>query len=227
MSTVALAGPGTFLGSSIGKKVVMAVTGLMLFGFVLGHMAGNLQVYLPHPEEAMRSYALFLHGFLHGAGIWVARLGLLAAAVLHIWAATALTIQNKEARPVGYRQWVGWESTYASRTMRWSGVILLSFIIFHLLHLTTGQVHPQFEDMNPYRNLVTGFQQLPVSIFYILSMVLLGMHLAHGIWSMLQTLGLSHPRYKKLAQKAAVALASLVVLGNISFPIAVLAGILK
>jgi succinate dehydrogenase/fumarate reductase cytochrome b subunit (b558 family) len=159
MSTVALAGPGTFLGSSIGKKVVMAVTGLMLFGFVLGHMAGNLQVYLPHPEEAMRSYALFLHGFLHGAGIWVARLGLLAAAVLHIWAATALTIQNKEARPVGYRQWVGWESTYASRTMRWSGVILLSFIIFHLLHLTTGQVHPQFEDMNPYRNLVTGFQQ--------------------------------------------------------------------
>ena len=115
----------TFLGSSIGRKVVMAATGVILFGYVLGHLAGNLQVYLPNGREAMNGYGAFLHHVLHGAGIWIARAVLLVAVILHIWSATSLTLSSRAARPVGYRERHWTESTYASRTMRWSGVILL------------------------------------------------------------------------------------------------------
>lgn len=217
----------TFLGSSIGRKVVMALTGAILFIYVLGHLAGNLQVYLPNAREAMNSYGLFLHNAFHGAGIWIARAVLLAAVALHIWSATSLTVSSRAARPVGYRerQWV--ESTYASRTMRWSGVILIVFIVYHLLHFTVGSAHPDFQPGDVYHNLVLGFQSVPVSLFYIFSMILLGLHLRHGVWSMFQTLGVSHPRYIRWAHVAAWILAAIVVLGNVSFPIAVLAGIVK
>jgi succinate dehydrogenase / fumarate reductase cytochrome b subunit len=120
----------TFLGSTIGKKVVMASTGVVLFGFVLGHMAGNLQLYLG--SEALNHYAVWLREFLHGGGLWIARAVLLGCVGLHIWAAASLTIADRAARPVGYREWEARESTFASRTMRWSGVFLLAFVIYHL-----------------------------------------------------------------------------------------------
>ena len=214
-----------FLASSIGRKVVMAVTGVILFLFVLGHMFGNLQVYLG--PEAMNHYAVYLRQVLHGAGLWVARGVLLAAVVLHIWAATSLTLRSRAARPVGYRERQWREATYASRTMRWSGVILFFFIIYHLLHFTTGTVHPNFVEGDVYHNFVTGFQSVPVSIFYILAMIFLGLHLRHGVWSMFQTLGVSHPRYIAIAKACAWAFAALIVIGNVSFPIAVLAGVIK
>ena len=215
----------TFWRSSIGRKVVMAVTGAILFGFVLGHLAGNLTVYLG--PEALNGYAVFLRQFLHGAGLWVARAVLLLSVILHIWSATSLTLSSRAARPVGYRERQWTESTYASRTMRWSGVIILFFVIYHLLHFTFGTVHPSFVEGDVYHNFVTGFQSVPVSIAYIIAMIFLGLHLRHGVWSMFQTLGVSHPRYIRWAHVGAWIFALIVVVGNCSFPIAVLAGLVK
>jgi succinate dehydrogenase / fumarate reductase cytochrome b subunit len=210
--------------STIGRKIVMAVTGCMLVGFVIAHMIGNLQVYLgPGP---INEYGESLRHILHGAGIWIARGGLLLAVLLHIWSATSLTLQNRAARPRGYRKQQWNESTYASRTMRWSGVTLLVFIVYHLLHFTVGSVHPDFIPGDVYHNFVVGFKVPLVSGFYILAMLLLGMHLYHGVWSMLQTLGLSHPRYNPLRHAFATVVAATVVIGNISMPVAVLAGII-
>jgi succinate dehydrogenase / fumarate reductase cytochrome b subunit len=214
-----------FLRSSIGKKVVMATTGVILFAFVVGHMIGNLQLYLG--AHALNEYSVFLREFLHGSGLWIARGVLLASVGLHIWAATSLTLANRAARPVGYREWHAREATYASRTMRWSGVILLLFVVYHLLHFTTGTVHPSFAHDDVYHNVVAGFRVVPVSLFYILAMLVLGMHLKHGVWSMLQTLGLGHPRYRRLAHAFAVVVAVVVVVGNISFPVAVLLGVVR
>ena len=214
-----------FLTSTIGKKIVMATTGIVLFGFVLGHMAGNLQLYLG--AGALNAYAVWLREFLHGAGLWIARAVLLACAGLHVWAAVSLTVVDRAARPVGYREWEPRESTYASRTMRWSGVFLLAFVIYHLLDLTFGVVNPHFVPGDVYHNVIASFRVVPVSLLYIAAMLLLWLHLRHGVWSMLRTLGLAHPRYEALAHRAAAAFATLVVAGNISFPLAVLLGVVK
>ena len=213
-----------FMRSSLGLKIVMALTGIVLFGFVIGHMIGNLQVYLG--PEVFNGYAASLRALGHGMLLWIARAGLLVAVGLHIWSAWRLTLMNSAARPVGYREVERRESTYASRTMRWSGVILLLFIVYHLLHFTIGvhAVHPQFVPGDAYHNFVTGFQNPLVSGFYVLAMLALGLHLYHGAWSFMQTLGLSHPRYDHL-RYAFAALVTLVILaGNISFPVAVLTG---
>jgi succinate dehydrogenase / fumarate reductase, cytochrome b subunit len=214
-----------FLTTTVGKKVVMAFTGLILFGFVIVHMLGNLQLYVS--AEAINDYGLSLRTLLHGAGIWLFRAVLLAAVLLHIWAMTALTLANRRARGVAYREWKARESTYASRTMRWSGVFLLAFIIFHLLHFTTGDVHPDFIPGDVYHNVISGFQVVPVAILYILATLALALHLFHGSWSMLQTLGLNHPRYNRLRNTICVGLAALVVIGNLSFPVAVLTGLIR
>lgn len=214
-----------YLRSSIGRKVVMAVTGAILFGFVLAHMAGNMQVYLG--PEAMNHYAVFLREFLHGWGLWIARAVLLAAVVLHIWSATSLTLTSRKARPVAYARQEWRESTYASRTMRWSGVLILAFVVYHLMHFTFGNAHPSFIEGDVYHNFIAGFRSWPASIAYIVAMLLLGLHLRHGIWSMFQTLGVSHPRSIAMAKTGAWIFAAIIVLGNISFPLAVLAGILR
>jgi succinate dehydrogenase / fumarate reductase cytochrome b subunit len=211
---------GRFFASSIGKKVVMAVTGVALFGFVIAHMLGNLQVYLG--PEALNAYAAGLRHL--GALLWLARLGLLVAVVLHIWSAYSLTQMNRAARPEGYREKEHRESTYASRTMRWSGVFLFLFIVYHLMHFTFGNVHPDFIPGDVYHNFVVGFRQTLVSVVYILAMLALGLHLYHGVWSFLQTLGLSHPRYNHLRHAFATLVTVIVVAGNISMPLAVLAG---
>ncbi len=217
--------PRGFARSSIGRKVIMASTGAILVGFVIAHMIGNLQVYLG--PEAMNHYAVFLRQVLHGAGLWIARIVLLVAAVLHIWAAASLTQTSRRARAIGYRERQWTESTYASRTMRWGGVIILLFVIYHILHFTTGTVHPNYVEGDVYHNFVEGFRVVPVSIAYIVAMLALGLHLRHGVWSMFQTLGVSHPRYIRAARALAWIVAIVVVVGNISFPLAVLAGIVK
>lgn len=214
-----------FAASTIGQKVVMAVTGIVLFGFVVGHMIGNLQAYMG--PEALNAYAVWLRELMHGAALWIVRAVLLLSVILHIWSATALTIDNRRARPIGYRKREYERSTYASRTMVWSGPILALFVIYHLLHFTFGTVHPSFVEGDVYHNFVAGFQSVPVSIFYIVAMLALGYHLYHGIWSMLQTLGLSHPRYNFLRHGFAGLMTAIVVVGNISFPLAVLTGVIR
>jgi succinate dehydrogenase / fumarate reductase cytochrome b subunit len=211
-----------FLASSVGRKVVMAATGVILFGFVTVHMLGNLTSYMG--ATAMNHYAEFLHTMIHGMGIWAFRAVLLTAVGLHIWAATTLTLDNMAARPTGYRAQQNVASTWASRTMRWSGVILAAFIIYHLLHLTTGTVHPAFDPANPYANFVNGFKVPAASGFYIVAQLCLGLHMWHGVWSCTQSLGLAHPRYDRLRRNFATGLTVLVVGVNISYPIAVLTG---
>ncbi len=200
----------------------MAATGLVLYGFVVAHMIGNLQVFLG--PEAINAYAEFLQHFLHGQGIWIARGVLLLAVALHVWAAVALTLSNWSARPLGYREWQARESTYASRTMVWSGPLLFAFIAYHLAHFTLGSAHPDFVRGDVFRNVVVGFQNPFASAFYILAMLALGLHMYHGFWSMLQTLGLSHPRWNRVRRGLSLLLAGAVVAGNISIPLAVLSG---
>jgi succinate dehydrogenase / fumarate reductase cytochrome b subunit len=212
----------SLFASSIGQKAVMAVTGLVLYGFVIGHMLGNLQVFLG--PEAINAYGEFLQAFLHGQGIWIARAVLLAALLLHLWAAVSLTLANWQARPRGYREWQARDSTYASRTMVWSGPLLFLFLAYHLAHFTVGSAHPEFVRGDVYRNLVVGFQNPFASGFYVLAMLALGLHMYHGFWSMLQTLGLSQPRWNRIRRGLSLLLAFLVIAGNISIPLAVLTG---
>ncbi len=210
-----------FFGSSVGKKMVMAVTGVILFGFVVGHMIGNLQIYLG--PETLDSYAALLKST--GGMLWVVRFGLLAAVGLHMWAATTLTLTSWSARPQGYRVVESRGSTYASRTMRWGGPILGLFILYHLLHLTVGSAHPNFDHERVFANVIQGFSTWWVSSVYIVAMLALGLHLYHGAWSMFQTMGLNHPRYDPLIRVFATVFALVVVIGNISIPAAVLSGL--
>ncbi len=219
--------PTTFLGSSVGKKIVMAVTGIVLSLFVLGHMVGNLQAFLPNGPEALDHYGAFLKGMLHGAGIWFVRGGLLLAVVLHAWAYLTLTTKSWAARPKGYAVTDYEEATFASRSMRWTGPILAAFIVYHLLHMTTGTVHPNFVEGKVYQNLVTGLAVVPVALFYVVAMGCLAFHLWHGAWSMLQTLGLSHPKYLAARKACAIVFTILVAGGFVVVPLAVLAGVLK
>ena len=220
-----LAKPVTFWQSTNGKKVVMAVTGVMMFGFVVGHMLGNLQMF--EAPEHINAYGHFLHNL--GELLWLERGVMLLAIALHILATVQLALRNKAARPVGYSRQQAINSSYASRTMYWSGPIVLAFIIFHLLQFTAGYVHPHatFTEGEVYANVVSGFQVWWVSAWYIFSMCLLGLHLSHGLWAMFQSVGLGHPRLTPMLRNAARAIAVVIVLGYISIPIAVLLGIIK
>jgi len=213
----------TLYGTSIGKKVVMAVTGIVFFGFVVIHMIGNLQIFAG--AEQLDGYAAFLHS--KPAVVWALRLILLGAVGLHVLAATQLTLQSWRARPRKYVKQRYQESDYAARTMRWSGPLLGLFIVYHLLHLTTGQAHTTFVAGNVYANVVAGFSSPAIAGVYIVGMVLLGLHMYHGLWSLFQTLGANHPRYNHLRRAFAATATLIVVCGNISMPVAVLAGIIK
>jgi succinate dehydrogenase / fumarate reductase, cytochrome b subunit len=222
-----MSSPARFLGSSIGRKIVMAVTGVVLSLFVLGHMAGNLQAFLPNGPEALDHYGVFLRGLLHGAGLWIARAGLVAAILLHIWAYVGLTQKSLAARSEGYRVTNYEEATFASRSMRWTGPFLGVFIVYHILHFTTGTLHPHFVEGRVYQNLVTGLSVTWVAVFYLLAMAALAFHLYHGTWSMLQTLGLSHPKYDPWRKRAATLFTVVVVAGFAVIPLAVMTGWLK
>src|ERR1051325_1263994 len=181
-----------FYQATIGKKVVMAVTGVILFGFVIGHLIGNLQVFAG--REALDAYGRFLHHSTHGL-LWLFRLVLLVSVIAHIVASVELTKIKMDARPVKYVKTDYSHSSYASRTMMWSGPVIAAFVIFHLMDLTWGNVNPAFQEGHVYDNLIASFSRWPVSIAYIIAVTLLSMHLFHGIYSMFQSLGASHPRY--------------------------------
>jgi len=208
----------------------MALTGAFLFGWIFAHMAGNLKLYLG--AEHFNEYAQWLRvmgapAMPHSTLLWVARIALLVAVWLHIQAATQLTIMNRNARPVDYtgRDYV--TASYASRTMRWGGVIILLFVIYHLMHLTFGNLHPDFVENDPYHNVVTGFQVWWTSAFYIIANLALGLHLYHGLWSMFNSLGLNHPKFNPWRRNFAAAFALIITLANVSFPIAVLIGVVR
>ena len=219
--------------TSIGKKAVMAVTGVILVGFVIGHMLGNLKVY--QGEEKFNAYAAWLRevgspAVGHEQVLWLARLILLTATGLHIVAAVQLTRMSYAARPVRYERKQAIQATYASRTMRWGGVIIALFVIYHILHFTLGAVGfmpGQYQPLSVYRNVVNGFSVWYVSAFYIAAMVALGFHMYHGVWSMFQTLGVNSLGADRFSRTLATVSSVAVVLGNISVPTAVLTGLVR
>jgi len=216
--------------SVIGKKIVMAVTGAVLVLFVIAHMAGNLKIF-SGPTE-INDYSRFLRQvaypeLAYGQLLWIVRIVLLICAALHITAAVQLTRMNWQARPVGYDSRKDVETTWGALTMRWGGVLLAVFIVFHLLHFTLGAVgfQPgQFEDLMVYQNVVAGFSVWPISLFYIIAMFALSLHLDHGIWSMLQTLGWVTVDNTKSLRIFSRIVAILIFAGFVSVPISVLAG---
>lgn len=223
--------PVEFYRSAVGKKWVMALTGVALMGFVLFHMIGNLKLYISREEinlygEALRDVGG--HLVPRTSLLWLMRVGLVGAFVVHIHAAVSLTRMNRKARPDRYqspRDYVA--ATYASRTMRLSGVLIAVYVLFHLADLTWGNANPEFVRGDPYNNLVYSLQRVPVAIAYIVANLALGAHLLHGSWSLFQSLGINNPRFNAARRRFAQAFVAIVVLGNLSFPIAVQAGLVE
>jgi succinate dehydrogenase / fumarate reductase cytochrome b subunit len=218
--------------SSLGKKYVMAVTGFAMFVFVIGHLAGNLQIFLG--PEAINRYGHFLQS--NPEIIWPARIGLLLMLVLHVWSAVKLSAENKAARPIPYGTWQPVGSTYASRTMLMSGIIVFVFIVYHLLHFTvqvqyvnlTGKSFVDFVDPEKrhdiFKMMVVGFSNIWVSVFYIVGIALLCLHLSHGTSSMFQSIGWKSPVYGPFLDKASRWLAVTIFIGYTSIPVAILLG---
>src|SRR5262249_11686858 len=171
-----------FWEATIGKKVVMALSGVILFGYLVGHMAGNLQVLAGAAK--INNYARFLHG--SPGLLWSVRVLLLVSVIVHIAAAGQLEIGKRRARPIGYAK-KHEQGSLASRTMIWSGAVILAFVVYHILHLTAGTVHPSFVELDVHHNLVTGFQQAGAAAVYVIAMIFLALHLYHGLWSMFQS----------------------------------------
>ena len=220
--------------TAVGKKYAMAITGIMLVGFVLAHMIGNLKMYLG--ASHLNDYAEFLRNLLvpilpRTVVLWLMRGGLVGAVLLHLHAAVSLTKLNREARSVKYqgpRDYV--VANFASRTMRWTGIIVLLFVLWHLADLTWGVTNEvgasgEFVRGHAYDNVVNSFDRVPVAILYILANIALGVHLFHGVWSLFQSMGWNNPRFNAVRRHLATAFATIIVVGNVSFPVAVLAGI--
>lgn len=234
-----IAGLRSLWDSSIGKKFVMAITGIVLFGYVVLHLWGNLKIFAG--PETINDWGVFLRVFGDPvfAGeqvLWIIRAFLLACLVLHIVAAYQLTRRDWASRPAGYATWKsqgvpGISSTYASRTMRLTGVVILLFIIYHVLDLTTGTLHPSnyapFEHGEIYSNVIGDFRNWYVALIYVVAVSLLGLHLYHGIWSAFQTLGLNTARANRLWRNAALIVAVVLTIGNIAIPVAVLTRIIE
>lgn len=219
-----------FYRSTVGKKVAMALSGAVLFLWVIAHMLGNLKTF--QSPEKINAYAEGLRTigepfFGPGQVLWLVRLVLIACVAIHILAALQLWLLSRAARPVGYHTPPHLELSYASRTLRWGGVIIFLYVAYHLLHFTWGTAHPDFIPGDVYHNLVVGFQAWPVAAVYVLAVGALGFHLYHGVWSTLQTLGLNHPRYNRYRRAVAAVVAVGLFVGFVSVPVAVLAGVLR
>lgn len=220
-------------GSALGKKYAMAISGIMMLGYVVAHMVGNLKIYLG--AESINFYGEWLRNDLlypilpHGYMLWILRIGLLGALIIHVHAAWSLTRMNQNARKIGYqskRDYV--VADFAARTMRLTGVVVLAFIGFHLADLTFGveAANPGFESGQVYNNVVASFTRVPVALFYIIAQAALGLHIFHGTWSLFQTLGINNKRFNQSRRAIAVGITALVVIGNISFPVAVMTRII-
>jgi succinate dehydrogenase / fumarate reductase, cytochrome b subunit len=227
----ATARPRGLYATDVGKKYVMAISGILLMLFVLGHMVGNLKLYLG--ADSLNNYSHWLRDVGEPAVprevlLWIVRIVLLAALFLHIDSAARLTRSNRRARPVAYRSHREFAAAdFASRTMRWTGVIIALFVVFHLLDLTWGTANPDFRSGDPYDNVIASFERVPVAIVYILANLALALHLYHGAWSLFQSMGWAHPRYNPWRRRFAIGFAVLIGVGNISFPIAVLTGVVS
>jgi succinate dehydrogenase / fumarate reductase cytochrome b subunit len=210
--------------SSVGKKLVMAVTGLIWVAYLITHVLANLLVF--QGPDKINAYSAFLQGT--GGALWAARLVLIAALLFHVIAAVQLAARSREARPVGYvagrRPQV---STMASRTIRWGGALILVFLVYHILHFTVGTAHPAFVEGNPYHNVATGFRDLFVVILYVIAMAAVGLHLYHGLWGSGRSLGVSPPSPNPLRRTVALVLALAIWLGFTVIPIAVYAGVVR
>ena len=228
----------TLYRSSIGKKAIMAVSGLIGIGFLVLHMYGNLKVFLG--PQVFNDYAAGLRTlgepvFAYTHLLWVARLVLVASVVLHILMAYQLTRQDWAGRGTRYKVKRDVQATYASRTMRWGGVIIFLFIVYHLLNLTFGVVgysagqfkHPENGEFSTYNNVIHAFQFWPATLFYLVAMFMLGFHLYHGFWSMFQTLGLNSYRTNSALRFLSIAVSLLLVVGFIAVPLAVMFGIVQ
>jgi succinate dehydrogenase / fumarate reductase cytochrome b subunit len=224
-------------GTAVGKKYAMAITGIMLLGFVLAHMVGNLKMYLG--PSHLNDYAEFLRNLLvpilpRTIALWLMRLGLIGAVLLHIHAAYSLTVMNRKARSVKYQSPRDYQvANFASRTMRWTGILVALFVLWHLADLTWGFANNwgaraadgRFVRGDAYGNVVRSFERVPVTVLYVVANIALGIHLFHGVWSLFQSMGWNNPRFNMWRRYLATGFATLIVVGNVSFPIAVLAGI--
>lgn len=208
-----------FYGTSIGKKVVMAVTGFMMFFFVCIHMVGNLQVYAGPAK--LNAYAHFLQNTK--SLLWSFRSVMFICVVLHILTGLLLTLQNWRSRPVRYTDYTANESSFFSRNMIWTGLLLAFFVVYHLMHLTLGigGLHPEFIATDVHRNVVIGFSGLAVAAFYVMCMAILAMHIGHGVFSLFQSLGLAHPKYNKYRRYFSTGITLVIMAGNISMPVAI------
>lgn len=222
--------PDTATGTSIGRKLLMAGTGIMLIGFVFGHMIGNLQIFLG--QDKLNAYAQTLHDL--GPLIWSVRLVMLVAIAIHIFFGIKLWWQNRKARPESYRLNATVQATLASRTMIYTGVGILLYVVYHLLHFTLVTTNPQFANLTDslgrfdvYSMVVLGFQNWIVSGVYITAMAFLCFHLSHGFFSVFQTLGLIRPSIEAKLRGAVYLMALMLFLGYISMPIAVLLGVIQ
>lgn len=241
---------GSFFSSSIGRKIIMAVTGLILIGFVVGHLVGNLQIF--QEPDHINGYGQFLHSL--GALLWIARSVIIVSVVLHVWAATVLTLENKKARGTDYGFKHTIQATLASRAMRWTGYIVLAFLLYHLAHFTVGLAQtgtykenlPHYtmvgdyrvagfvvvqagtpEILDVYNMVILGFQNPIVSLFYIVAVGLLSLHLLHGFDSLFQTLGLRNAKWSGALRKIAIAFCAAYFFFNLTIPASVLLGRLQ
>jgi succinate dehydrogenase / fumarate reductase cytochrome b subunit len=215
---------GLFWNSSVGKKVIMAVTGLIMVAYLITHVLANLLVF--QGPSKINAYSAFLHGT--GGALWAARVVLLAALIFHVIAAVQLAARRQTARPVGYAAGRDPQvSTLASRTIRWGGALILAFLVYHILHFTTGTAHPSFVEGDPYHNVTTGFRNPVVVVVYLIAMAAVGLHLYHGVWSSGRSLGMSPPSPNPLRRTIAMVLAVLVWLGFTVIPLAVYAGVVR
>ncbi len=223
-------------GTAVGKKYVMALTGVIGIGFVITHMIGNLKMFLGKDAGgvyAIDHYGEFLRELLvpilpRTVALWLLRLVLIGAILLHLHAAFSLTVLNRTARPVKYQSARDYQvASFASRTMRWTGIIVLLFLAWHLADFTAGWANPGFVRGEVYRNIDASLSRIPVAALYIVANIALGVHLFHGTWSLFQSIGWSNPRFNKWRRAMAMGVATVIVVGNVSFPVAVLAGIVK
>lgn len=226
VATKTLAGfPAHMIKSSPGKKILMAVTGLIAFGYVVGHMLGNLQIFLS--QNQINAYAAGLHSL--GPLLWVIRLFLVGSFGIHIWFGIQLKLENWAARPITYRNESTVQATFASRTMIWTGLILLAFVVYHILHYTARTTNPEFLQLTDamgrfdvHSMVIMGFSNYLVSAFYLIAVALVSYHLTHGIASMFQSLGLNNPRWQVRLNRIAWVVTIVLFLGYAAVPAAVM-----
>lgn len=224
--------------TAVGKKYVMAITGIIGIGFVISHMIGNLKIYLGTvTEQGQQVYDIDVYGeylrellvpiLPYSYFLWILRSVLIGAVLLHIHAAYSLTILNRQARPVKYQSSRDYQiANFASRSMRWTGIIVVLFLFWHLADFTWGWFNPGFERGEVYRNIDASLSRVPVALLYVVANIALGIHLFHGTWSLFQSIGWNSPRFNQWRKSLAAGVATLIVVGNVSFPIMTLAGVI-